>query len=169
VFSVLVSLMGWIYGARLWGGFKWQDKHTKFHENLLRYSSNIKVIISIIWETSVLLLVTSARLRLSEVGPCGTGVICFAEDLHTMCYTRMCDTYNWQRPSIFTRDKLVLLWDKMSHKDYYRKDSIERRNSGIGPLGACRQAKLIGGKPQASDDMIYIYQGQTCMGFKKFL
>jgi hypothetical protein len=35
----------------------------------------------------------------------------------------------------------------MLHKDYDRKDSVEKKNSGGEPQGAWRQDELIGGKP----------------------
>jgi hypothetical protein len=34
----------------------------------------------------------------------------------------------------------------MLHKDYDRKGSIEKKNSGCDPQGAWRQDELIGGK-----------------------
>jgi hypothetical protein len=50
-------------------------------------------------------------------------------------------------PSIFMRDKPIFSSERMLHKDYYRRSSVEKRNSGRGSQGACRQDELIGGKP----------------------
>jgi hypothetical protein len=43
---MLVLLMGGIYVVFRSDGFMWHDIHTKFHDVLLRYSCNIKVITS---------------------------------------------------------------------------------------------------------------------------
>jgi hypothetical protein len=51
-----------------------------------------------------------------------------------------------KRPSIFIRDKLILSSERMLHKDYDLKGSVERRISGRHPQGAWRQDELIGGK-----------------------
>jgi hypothetical protein len=45
------------------------------------------------------------------------------------------------------RDKPILSSEKMLHKDYKRKGSIAKKNSGREPQGAWRQVKLIGSKP----------------------
>jgi hypothetical protein len=49
-------------------------------------------------------------------------------------------------PSIFIRDKLIFSSERVSHKDYYRRSSVEKK-SGRGFQGAWRQDELIGGKP----------------------
>jgi hypothetical protein len=36
----------------------------------------------------------------------------------------MCDTYTWQRPRIFIRDKPILSSERMLHKDYDRNGSV---------------------------------------------
>jgi hypothetical protein len=38
----------------------------------------------------------------------------------------VCDTYTWQRRSIFIRDKPILYSEKMLRKDYDSKDSVEK-------------------------------------------
>jgi hypothetical protein len=61
------------------------------------------------------------------------------------CY--MCDTYTDERSSIFIRDKLIFSSERMLHKDYYRKGSVQKKNSAPESKGAWRQDELIGGKP----------------------
>jgi hypothetical protein len=51
----------------------------------------------------------------------------------------MCDTYTWQRRSLIIRDKPILSSERILHKDYDRKVSVEKKVSG-------RQDELIGGK-----------------------
>jgi hypothetical protein len=41
----------------------------------------------------------------------------------------MRDTYTWQRPSLFTREKTILSSDNMSRKGYGRKGSVEKKKS----------------------------------------
>jgi hypothetical protein len=48
--------MGLIYETHRWDGLRWDDMHTKFHEDWLGHSSNIKVITSTVWEAVVLAL-----------------------------------------------------------------------------------------------------------------
>jgi hypothetical protein len=50
-------------------------------------------------------------------------------------------------PSIFMRDKPILSSERMLHKDYYRRSSVEKKSSGRVSQGAWRQDELIGGKP----------------------
>jgi hypothetical protein len=45
------------------------------------------------------------------------------EGFSVTCY--MCDTYTLQRPSIFIRDKPIFSSERMLHKDYDRKGSVE--------------------------------------------
>jgi hypothetical protein len=45
-----------------------------------------------------------------------------------LCY--MCDTYSWQRRSIFIGDNPILSSERMLHKDYGRKGSVAIRVSG---------------------------------------
>jgi hypothetical protein len=40
----------------------------------------------------------------------------------------MCDTYAWQRPSLFIRDKPILSSEKMLHTDYDSKGSVANEN-----------------------------------------
>jgi hypothetical protein len=39
----------------------------------------------------------------------------------------MCDTTLDERPSIFIRDKPISSSERMLHKDYYRKSSVEKK------------------------------------------
>jgi hypothetical protein len=56
----------------------------------------------------------------------------------------MCDTYTWQKQSLFIRDKPTL----SLHKDYGRKDSFAKKKiSGRDPQGTWRQDELIVHKP----------------------
>jgi hypothetical protein len=94
------------------------------------------------------------------------GMICFAkpgltedlyiyiyivqnEEVSVICY--MCNTYTWQMPSIFIRDKPILSWERMLQKDYNRKGSVakKKKKPGHEPRGAWRQDEMIGGKPTA--------------------
>jgi hypothetical protein len=61
----------------------------------------------------------------------------------------MCDTYTWQRRSLFIRDKPIHSSERALHKDYYRKGSVAKKKkiSGREPQGPWRQDQLIGGKP----------------------
>jgi hypothetical protein len=65
------------------------------------------------------------------------------EEFSVTCY--MCDTYTWQRRSLFVRDKPTLSSERMLHKDYDRKGSVEKF-SGRDPRGARRQDELLGVK-----------------------
>jgi hypothetical protein len=59
----------------------------------------------------------------------------------------MWDTYTWQRPSIFIRDKPIFSSERVLHKDNDRKGSVEKKISGREPLEAWRQDEQTGGKP----------------------
>jgi hypothetical protein len=37
-------------------GIRWRDTHTKFHDDRLKDSSNVKVIVPTIWDTVVLMI-----------------------------------------------------------------------------------------------------------------
>jgi hypothetical protein len=50
-----------------------------------------------------------------------------------------------KRPSILIRDKPHFTSERMLHKDYYRKGSVEK-SSGRGSQGAYRQDEFTGGK-----------------------
>jgi hypothetical protein len=39
-----------------------------------------------------------------------------------------CDTYTWQRSSIFIRGTLIFSSERMLHKDYYCKGSVAKKN-----------------------------------------
>jgi hypothetical protein len=58
----------------------------------------------------------------------------------------MCDTYTWQRRSLFIRDKPILTSERMFHKDYDRKRSVEIKIPGRESRGALRQDELVGGE-----------------------
>jgi hypothetical protein len=58
----------------------------------------------------------------------------------------MCDTYTWQRRSLFITDKPILSSERVLHKDYDHKGSAEK-NSGRDPQGTWRQDELFRGKP----------------------
>jgi hypothetical protein len=60
-----------------------------------------------------------------------------------MLYVRI---VHLKRLSIFVRDNPSFSSERMLHKDYDRKDSVEKI-SGREPQGARRQDELIGGKP----------------------
>jgi hypothetical protein len=86
-------------------------------------------------------------------------MICFAKPVLTedLCIVQKeelsitCDkfgTYTWRKPSIFIRDKPIFWWERMLHKDYYCKGSVEKKKiSGRESQGAWRQDEVIGGKP----------------------
>jgi hypothetical protein len=54
-----------------------------------------------------------------------------------------------KRQSILIRDKLILSWERMLHKDHDPKGSIgkQKRISGREPQGVWRQDEMIVGKP----------------------
>jgi hypothetical protein len=54
--AVLLLLIGLIYEVHHWDGLTWHNIYTKFREDRLEHSGNIKVIISIIWEVVMLIL-----------------------------------------------------------------------------------------------------------------
>jgi hypothetical protein len=108
-------------------------------------------------------------------------MICFTKpalrgDLYTV-YERehsitrsTCDTYTWQTPNIFIRDKPTSASGRVLHKEYNRKYSLEK-NSGRESQGAWRQDEMIGGKPpvvkclwlcfQANAEMVPKFQAAT--------
>jgi hypothetical protein len=49
-------------------------------------------------------------------------------------------------PAEIVKDRPILSSERMLHKDYDIKCSVEK-NPGRDPQGACRQDELIGGKP----------------------
>jgi hypothetical protein len=52
----------------------------------------------------------------------------------------------YERQSIFIRKKPIFSSERMLHKDYYRKSSVEKKISGRESQGALRRNELIGGK-----------------------
>jgi hypothetical protein len=56
-------------------------------------------------------------------------------------------TWLWLWLCLEQRDKRIFLSERMLHKDYYLKSSVEKKKSGRGSQGAWRQEELIGGKP----------------------
>jgi hypothetical protein len=50
------------------------------------------------------------------------------EEFSITCYK--CDTLD-ERPNIFIRDKPVFSPERMLHKDYYRKGSVEKKNRSL--------------------------------------
>jgi hypothetical protein len=55
------------------------------------------------------------------------------EEFSITCYMR--GTYTWQRPSLSRRDKLIFSSERMLHKDYDRKGSVDKKVSGRDPQG----------------------------------
>jgi hypothetical protein len=53
----------------------------------------------------------------------------------------------WRGPAAIVNDWPILLSERMLYKDYGRRSSIEKKNSGRESQGAPRQDELIGGKP----------------------
>jgi hypothetical protein len=45
-----------------------------------------------------------------------------------------------ERPNVFIRDKLIFSLERMLHKDYYRKGSVEK-NLVVGPKGLGAKTK----------------------------
>jgi hypothetical protein len=66
---------------------------------------------------------------------------------HESCRTRTWEWMGWRRPASIVNDKPILSWERILHKDYDRKCSIENINSGRESQGAWSQDELIGGKP----------------------
>jgi hypothetical protein len=57
-----------IYEAHRWDILKWHDINTKFHEDCLWHSGNMKVIASTIWEAAVLVLLMARIYGVSRWG-----------------------------------------------------------------------------------------------------
>jgi hypothetical protein len=55
----------------------------------------------------------------------------------------MCEMYTWQRPSIFIRDKPIFSSERMLHKDYYRKSSVEKKTLIVDLKGLYAKTKWI--------------------------
>jgi hypothetical protein len=57
----------------------------------------------------------------------------------------MCDTYTWQRPSIFIRDKPIISSERMLHKDYDLKGWVAKENlwSNLKWLGAKMNRSVV--------------------------
>jgi hypothetical protein len=51
------------------------------------------------------------------------------------------------RPAKIVNDRPILSSERMLHKDYDLKCSVEKKNAGHESQGAWRQDELIGGKP----------------------
>jgi hypothetical protein len=49
--------------------------------------------------------------------------------------------------SVFIRDTPIFLSERMLHKDYDRKGSVEKKNLVVGSQGAWRQDEVIDDKP----------------------
>jgi hypothetical protein len=55
---------------------------------------------------------------------------------------------NWQGPAAIVKVRPILSSERMLHKDYDRRCSIEKRKcSGHEAQGAWHQEEMIGGKP----------------------
>jgi hypothetical protein len=63
--EILVLLIGVIYEEHSWESLRWSDTHTKFHEDWLGNSGNIKVITPTTWEAAVLALLTGTIYDIS--------------------------------------------------------------------------------------------------------
>jgi stalled ribosome alternative rescue factor ArfA len=55
----------------------------------------------------------------------------------------MCEMYTWRIEKCFIRDNPISSSERMLHKGYYRKSSVEKNNSGRGSQEAWRQDELI--------------------------
>jgi hypothetical protein len=64
------------------------------------------------------------------------------EEFPITCY--MCDTYTWQRWSLFIRDKPILSSEKMLHKDYDSMGSAVEKKTDRKPQETWYQDELIG-------------------------
>jgi hypothetical protein len=57
----------------------------------------------------------------------------------------------WSDPKLYNEKPTItdssFTSERMLHKDYYRKSTVGKKTSGLGPQGAWRQDELIGGKP----------------------
>jgi hypothetical protein len=61
--------------------------------------------------------------------------------------TRTGDWMRWRGPAAIVNDRLILSSERMLHKDYDQRCSIEKKNSLRESQGARRQDEMIGGKP----------------------
>jgi hypothetical protein len=55
---MLVLLMGFIYEVRRWDGLRCHDTHSKFRDDWVGHTGNIKVKTSTIWEAAMLVLLS---------------------------------------------------------------------------------------------------------------
>jgi hypothetical protein len=53
---------------------------------------------------------------------------------------------DWQESSAIVNDRFVLSSERMLHKDYDRKCSVEKKITEGGFQGACRQDEMMGCK-----------------------
>jgi hypothetical protein len=53
----------------------------------------------------------------------------------------------WRGPAAIVNDRPILWSEGMLHKDYDRRCSVGKENSGRESQGVRRQDELIGGKP----------------------
>jgi hypothetical protein len=61
--------------------------------------------------------------------------------------TQTRERLRWRGPAAIVNDKPILSSERVLHKDYTRKCSVGKKNTGRESQGACRQDELIGGKP----------------------
>jgi hypothetical protein len=59
----------------------------------------------------------------------------------------MFEMYTWQKSSIFIRVKPIFSSERILHKNYYRKGSVEKGISGRESQGAWRPDEMIDGEP----------------------
>jgi hypothetical protein len=55
----------------------------------------------------------------------------------------MCEIYTWREAKHIQRDKPIFSSERMLHKDYYRKSSVEKSISSRGPKGAWRKTTWL--------------------------
>jgi hypothetical protein len=61
--------------------------------------------------------------------------------------SRTWEWLRWRVPAAIVNDRPIPSSERMLHKNYHRKCSVEKKNSGRESQGACRQDELTGGKP----------------------
>jgi heme/copper-type cytochrome/quinol oxidase subunit 2 len=61
--------------------------------------------------------------------------------------TRTWEWLRWREPAAILNERPILLSERILHKDYNSKCSVDKKNIGRESQVDCREAELIGDKP----------------------
>jgi hypothetical protein len=79
-------------------------------------------------------------------GSLESGTVIYGRESHG---TGIREWMRWRGPAAIVNDRPIPSSERMLYKDYDRRCSFEKKNSGREPQGTRRQDELIGGKPPA--------------------